>query len=65
MRLVVAAGIEGELADEPSTHFGSLGIPGVSKVGVEIDRKLGALLEVLDVRCRMRFSKANQHCPLN
>ena len=36
-------------ADQPSTQFGSLGIPEVSKVGVELDRKLAALLEALDV----------------
>ena len=36
-------------ADQPSTQFGSLGIPEVSEVGVELDRKLAALLEALDV----------------
>lgn len=36
-------------ADQPSTQFGSLGIPEVSKVGVELDRKLAALLQALDV----------------
>jgi uncharacterized protein (DUF302 family) len=36
-------------ADQPSTQFGSLGIPEVSKVGVELDRKLAALLRALDV----------------
>jgi uncharacterized protein (DUF302 family) len=35
--------------DQPSTQFGSLGIPEVAKVGVELDRKLATLLEVLDV----------------
>ena len=36
-------------ADQPSTQFGSFGIPAVSSVGVEHDRKLAALLEALDV----------------
>jgi uncharacterized protein (DUF302 family) len=35
--------------DQPSTQFGSLGIPEVSRVGVELDRKLAALLQALDV----------------
>ena len=33
--------------DQPSTQFGSFGIPAVSAVGVELDRKLAALLEAL------------------
>jgi uncharacterized protein (DUF302 family) len=35
--------------DQPSTQFGSLGIPEVSAVGVELDRQLAALLDALDV----------------
>ena len=35
--------------DQPSTQFGSLGIPQVTKVGVELDRKLAALLSDLDL----------------
>lgn len=35
--------------DQPSTQFGSLGIPEVAEVGAELDRKLAALLEALDV----------------
>jgi uncharacterized protein (DUF302 family) len=35
--------------DQPSTQFGSFGIPQVANVGVELDRKLAALLEALDV----------------
>jgi hypothetical protein len=35
--------------DQPSTQFGSLGIPAVTKVGVELDRELAALLQALDV----------------
>jgi hypothetical protein len=35
--------------DQPRTQFGSFGLPEVSSVGVELDRKLAALLEVLDV----------------
>jgi uncharacterized protein (DUF302 family) len=36
-------------ADQPSTQFGSLGIPEVAKVGIELDRKLATLLEGLSV----------------
>ncbi len=32
-----------------SHHFSSLGIPEITQVGLELDRKLAALLEVLDV----------------
>jgi uncharacterized protein (DUF302 family) len=35
--------------DQPSTQFGSLGIPEVAMVGIELDRKLAALLRTLDV----------------
>jgi uncharacterized protein (DUF302 family) len=35
--------------DQPSTQFGSLGIPAVAKVGEDLDRKLASLLEALDV----------------
>jgi uncharacterized protein (DUF302 family) len=39
--------------DQPSTQFASFGIPAVSKVGVELDRKLAALLEELRVEVPM------------
>jgi hypothetical protein len=39
--------------DQPSTKFGSFGIPAVSAVGVELDRKLAALLEALRVEVPM------------
>jgi hypothetical protein len=39
--------------DQPSTQFGSFGIPAVSAVGVELDRKLAALLEALRVEVPM------------
>jgi hypothetical protein len=35
--------------DQPSTQFGSLGSSDVSVVGIELDRKLAALLELLAV----------------
>ena len=35
--------------DQPSTQFASFGIPEITKVGVELDQKLGVLLEALDV----------------
>jgi uncharacterized protein (DUF302 family) len=36
--------------DQPSTVLASFGSPSISEVGIELDRKLGALLEALDVR---------------
>jgi len=36
-------------ADQPSTQFGSFGVPEISNVGVELDRKLAALLDALHV----------------
>ena len=35
--------------DQPSAQFGSFGIPEVTEVGIELDHKLAALLEALDV----------------
>lgn len=34
--------------DQPSTRFGSFNTPQIAKVGIELDRKLAALLEYLD-----------------
>jgi hypothetical protein len=34
--------------DQPSTRFSSFGNPDITKVGIELDRKLAALLEYLD-----------------
>jgi len=39
--------------DQPSAQFGSFGIPAVSAVGIELDRKLAALLEALRVEVPM------------
>lgn len=39
--------------DQPSTQFASFGVPAVSAVGVELDRKLAALLEALRVEVPM------------
>jgi uncharacterized protein (DUF302 family) len=39
--------------DQPSTQFASLGLSAVSAVGVELDRKLAALLEALRVEVPM------------
>jgi uncharacterized protein (DUF302 family) len=35
--------------DQPSTQFGSFDVPEITKVGVELDRKLAELLEALRV----------------
>jgi hypothetical protein len=34
--------------DQPSTRFGSFGTPEIAAVGIELDRKLAALLATLD-----------------
>jgi hypothetical protein len=34
--------------DQPSTRFGSFNMPQITKVGIELDHKLAALLEHLD-----------------
>jgi hypothetical protein len=34
--------------DQPSTRFASFGDPAIAEVGVELDRKLAALLDALD-----------------
>jgi hypothetical protein len=39
--------------DQPSTQFASFGIPAVTAVGVELDRKLAELLEALRVEVPM------------
>ena len=36
-------------ADQPSSQFGNFGVPEISKVGVDLDRKLAALLDALRV----------------
>lgn len=35
--------------DQPSTQFASFGVPAITEVGIELDRKLAALLGALDV----------------
>ena len=35
--------------DQPSSQFASFGIPEITDVGFELDRKLAALLQALDV----------------
>jgi uncharacterized protein (DUF302 family) len=35
--------------DQPSAQFGSFDIPEIAEVGIELDHKLGALLDTLDV----------------
>ena len=39
--------------EQPSTQFASFGIPAVSAVGVELDRKLAALFEALRLEVPM------------
>jgi hypothetical protein len=44
-----AAGAAWFTADQPSTQFASFAIPEITEVGIELDRKLAALLDYLDV----------------
>src|SRR5205809_5190389 len=47
---------------QPSTQFGSFGVPAVAAVGVELDRKLAALLEALRVEVPMALlSRSEEH----
>jgi hypothetical protein len=42
-----AAGVTWFAVDQPSTIFGSFGVPAITEVGIELDRKLAALLQFL------------------
>ena len=44
-----ADGVTWFTVDQPSTRFSSFDTPQISAVGIELDRKLAALLAVLDV----------------
>jgi hypothetical protein len=44
-----AGGVTRFTVDQPSTRFGSFGIPQITEVGIELDRKLATLLAFLDV----------------
>lgn len=44
--------------DQPSTQFSSFGIPVVAEVGVELDRKLARLLEILGVEVPRSLAKS-------
>jgi hypothetical protein len=43
-----ADGVTWFTVDQPSTRFSSFGTPQITAVGIELDRKLAALLAVLD-----------------
>jgi hypothetical protein len=43
-----ADGVTWFTVDQPSTRFGSFNTPQITQVGIELDRKLAALLEHLD-----------------
>ena len=52
LRTVIYAGPDDRAffaADQPSTQVASLGLPPVTQVGIDLDRKLAALLDALDV----------------
>jgi hypothetical protein len=36
-------------ADQPSKQFASFAVPGITEVGIELDHKLAALLDALEV----------------
>jgi hypothetical protein len=51
LRTAIFADAEGTTQfaiDQPSTHFASFGTPPITEVGIELDRKVAALLELLD-----------------
>jgi hypothetical protein len=43
-----AHGVTSFTVDQPSTRFSSFGSPEITTVGIELDRKLAALLAILD-----------------
>ena len=50
LRVEFTAGHDGRVwftFDQPSTQFGSFGIPAIAAVGAELDRKLAILVEHL------------------
>jgi hypothetical protein len=50
LRTAIVEGTDGAVSftvDQPSTRFGSFNTPQITKVGIELDRKLAALLEHL------------------
>jgi hypothetical protein len=52
LRTVIYAGPDDRAffaADRPSTQVASLGLAPVTQVGIDLDRKLAALLDALDV----------------
>ena len=44
--------------DQPSKQFASVGIPAITEVGLELDRKLANLLEVLNVEVPQVLTQA-------
>jgi hypothetical protein len=52
LRTVIYAGPDDRAffaADQPSTQVASFGLTPVTQVGIDLDRKLAALLDALDV----------------
>ena len=52
-RTVVCDGPDSQtrfIVDQPSTVFSSFGVPEISEVGLELDRKLAGLLDALEVQ---------------
>jgi hypothetical protein len=43
-----AEGVTWFAIDQPSTRFASFGVPAITEVGLELDRKVAALLDFLD-----------------
>lgn len=46
--------------DQPSTRFGSFGLPDIASVGLELDRKVANLLRILDVPVPPAFTAASE-----
>ncbi len=53
-----ADGVTWFTVDQPSTRFSSFGEPQIRSVGIELDRKLAALLAVLDAPVPMALTES-------
>jgi hypothetical protein len=51
--------------DQPSTRFGSFNTPQITKVGIELDHKLAALLEHLEAPVPVALTKVEQPRPVS
>jgi hypothetical protein len=58
LRTALCVGTDGRtrfVIDQPSTVFSSFGVPEITAVGMELDRKLVSLLETLGAPCPLAY----------